>query len=159
MARKTRTAYAGGGVDPGKKILWANHDFRHVRLDVTRESLGRALALLSRLAWALEKAGFAFEDGDVRGEIKLIYLANKMKVAFHVVEAVERREVKKPDEAEPSIFKDWSYHPTGRLRFVLDGYLTEGMRKAWNDGTRQKLEGLVEEIVAGCVACAESEYR
>lgn len=48
--------------------------------------------------------------------------------------------------------------PSGRLLLQLDqGYLPPGLRQAFSDGKRQRLENLLEEVVASLALYAQSE--
>jgi len=160
VAQQTRAAYLGGGKRYGTEILFAKDGFPHFVLEVSRSSLDRAVAILSRLAWALESKGFSLELDRERGIINPVRTATKTAVRGSLLEVVERHKLPDKVNAEGCVAYDrLRYVQTGRLRVVLTEWiLKDGMRQSWGDGKHQKLEDKIHEIVEGCAACAEAKF-
>jgi hypothetical protein len=161
MAQLIKAAYVDGEKDPVTGVLSAKPGSPYFRLWVTDASLTRAVAVLSKLAWALESRGMAlkeFEEEDRnRTEIQLIRVASMTELCCSLSELTKRFERERP--VGRPYHEKWGYRPTGRLRFVLHERDPERERKVWTDGKYQRLEDMVPEIVEGCVICAEAAFE
>ena len=132
-------------------------------ISVTRPTIDRALLLLNKLAWLLERQGFTFqmpEKGNT--QIELVHAATGTALAFLIKEEVERyqRELR-PDEKEKEplyIWDRWRYRATGRLKLIINEYHPEGVQKSWGDGKNTKLEDKLADAAPGFMLCAQGKH-
>lgn len=161
IVQKTRAAFRGGEKDRQYGTLYAKRDVPHLRISVTPQTLDRAIEILNRLAWMLERNGFVFEEPTKENEnVQPVYAATKTKIEFFLQEVVERYEREFTDEEKKQswMWDRWRYRPTARLKIGLAEYEPQGARKSWSDGKFQKLDEKLTEIVEGFIVCAQGKH-
>lgn len=125
----------------------------HVIMAVTPPLLDRALDILNRLAWQLERNGFVFDCGPRLRDatIKLRYGGPEgATVRLLIMEVIERKR-NGPMDGTTWCYDQWVCRSTGRLRVVIDEYFPPNVRKSWSDGQVQRLEDVLAEIIEGFV--------
>lgn len=131
-----------------------------LQLAVTTESLDRAARIADALVRAYQAHGLMTQSraADADFSIQL----EGQSIPFSITETVTRTErpetpaERRQRESAQFIWDrrpQYEYHPTGRLTFRFDGY-GNGHRLSWSDGKTQRLEDLLNEIVAGAVRLA-----
>jgi hypothetical protein len=140
---------------------------RTLPVNVSLNSLARALRILDALFVAIEDAGHRLQwVTPYTSPITVIALNEK--IGFSISEVIERRQHKVTDDEEARQESDrwwtpprWDYVLTGRLRFVLQSIEAPHIQHVWADGKRQKLEGCVGEMLVGLEdnANAIKKYR
>ncbi|ACB74345.1 hypothetical protein Oter_1057 [Opitutus terrae PB90-1] len=161
IVQKTRAAFRGGAKDSRYGTLYGKRDIPHLRVSVTPDTFERAIEILNRLAWMLERNGFVLEEPKEGSEsVQPIFVATKTKIDFSVQEVVERyeRELTAEEKKQSWTWDRWRYRPTGRLKIVLAEYEPQGARKSWSDGKVQKLDEKLTEIVEGFIICAQGKH-
>ena len=139
-----------------------------------RDRAERALTFLYRLAAALEAEGLTLQPDDRRMKITVdqdtitFTLTEKTRREKHIPTAAEqdlhaRRQARRRAAADRG---DWDLHSsipyvrpwseydtihTGQLAFLIEGW-SHGLRKTWADGKTQRIDTLVDAIVAGLKA-------
>lgn len=161
--QKTRFAYRGGGKDYKYGLQVPKIENPHLLVPVTSENFERALRLLNRLAWLLERNGFKFEmpaEAERRKLIKLVYAASGTEVSFSLSEHVERypRPLKPDEKDQTFVWNKWLYRATGRLRLVISEAYPHGGDKSWGDGKHTKLDDKLPGAVLAFIACAEAKH-
>lgn len=139
-------------------------------IEVGAASLERTIAVLDSIARALDARGLKVEP-----------IGNCMRVAllpdnltFSLVERIEKRnhvptmeELAKEERLRKKQERDarfgrWTFNQeraypefdfvrTGELSIQIADQYVRGLRRSWGDGKRQKVEGLVDDIVSGMV--------
>jgi len=132
----------------------------------------RVITILDGLARQLEKRSLALEPTGTAMrvsvppesvEISLVERIETRKHAPTVEElAAEERRVKRRDrdvrlgmwnyDIQPA-YPEFDKVRTGALSLqIADKWVSGGLRRTWNDGKHQRLEGLLEDVVGGVVA-------
>lgn len=145
-AYRNRTIGRTGLLSPGQGAS-------HVVMAVTPPFLERALDILNRMAWQLERNGFVFECAPRLRDatIKLRYGGPEgATVRLLIMEVIERKR-NGPMDGTTWCYDQWVCRSTGRLRVVVDGYFPQNVRKSWSDGQVQRLEDVTAEITEGFV--------
>jgi hypothetical protein len=121
-------------------------------LRVSKNSLVRALRIMSGLIKALDSRGYTFQTSEKNTHCVI----NGTEVKFYVWENVSRseREPNKEEQERPWAFEKWVYTPTEQLVFVLDEHWAP--RRRWSDRKGKALEHQLNEVVAGMVVAAET---
>lgn len=132
---------------------------------VSRESLPRALRIMDALLKAVEARGFkiAGTDGEKKGTY-IELLGEKVEIALE--EKTKREDhVLTKDEAERKAKYGWSsaprwdYEPSGILQLRIKEIWGDGARKIWSDGKTQRLEEMLNDVVAGLIVVAEAKRQ
>lgn len=145
-AYRNRTIGRTGLLSPGQGAS-------HVVMAVTPPFLARALDILNRMAWQLERNGFVFECAPRLRDatIKLRYGGPEgATVRLLIMEVIERKR-NGPMDGTTWCYDQWICRSTGRLRVVVDEYFPQNVRKSWSDGQVQRLEDVTAEITEGFV--------
>jgi hypothetical protein len=139
-------------------------------------SIGRVVSFIDRLAREADQRGIRLDPG----ENHLVAIAEGETIGISLSEGADK--VKhQPTEAEIDALEAWNvkaekarkrgdwlsgfdrpkipefeWVPNGRLTFLMDqaGYHSDGIRRKFADGARQRIEAMVPEIVVGLVTCA-----
>lgn len=139
-------------------------------IEVGAASLERTIAVLDCIARALDARGLRVEP-----------IGNCMRVAlppdslsFSLVERIEKRnhvptmeeltkeeQLRKKQERNNRLgiwsfnreraYPEFDFVRTGELGIQIADQYVRGLRRSWGDGKRQKVEGLVDDIVSGIV--------
>jgi hypothetical protein len=139
-------------------------------IEVGAASLERTIAVLDSIARALDARGLKVEP-----------IGNCMRVAlppdsltFSLVERIEKRnhvptmgelareeQLRKKQERNNRLgiwslsreraYSEFDFIRTGELSIQIADQYVRGLRRSWGDGKRQKVEGLVDDIVGGMV--------
>jgi len=151
-----RNARAGDGGILVARGRW------HLDVEVTRDTLDRALRILDALLKALEQRGIrgSVRDSDDRGQefrrTTLSVLGEKIE--FDLAEKVQRSERSLTREEKQKLAKDpyfwikdkYLYTPTGRLRLrIVDSHL--GFRASWSDGKRHRVEDRLNDFAKALI--------
>lgn len=134
-------------------LLFPGPDTPHVVMAVTPPLLDRALNILNRIAWQLERNGFVFDCAPRLRDstIKLRYGGREgASVRLLIMEVIERKR-NGPMDGTTWCYDQWVCRSTGRLRVVIDEYFPPNVRKSWSDGQTQRLEEVTAEITEGFV--------
>jgi len=137
-------------------------------LQVTRNSLDRALRLMDTLLKVLESCGFTARVDAEHG--KTLLVGSGTTLAISIIEQVTRTgHIPTPKEVRareryydsyrmgaqieyPSI-PEFDWHPTGRLTIAAGSWPS----RKWNDTERRLMDSRLPGIVAAIVALAESK--
>lgn len=139
-------------------------------IEVGAASLERTIAVLDSIARALDARGLKVEP-----------IGNCMRVAlppdsltFSLVERIEKRkhmptmeelakeeQLRKKQERNNRLgiwsfnreraYPEFDFVRTGELSIQIADQYVRGLRRSWGDGKRQKVEGLVDDIVSGII--------
>lgn len=132
----------------------------------------QAIYILDKLVRLLDGRGLKVEPADTC--IRVV-ATEPDALTFSLVERIDRRthvatvdELKKEEQLRKKQERDsrfgiWSYsseraYPefdfvrTGELSIQIKDQYIKGLRRSWNDGRRQKLETLIDDIVSGIIA-------
>jgi hypothetical protein len=165
-------------VDPHKLVARTQSTFRNARADdggiliargrwhldvqVTRETLDRALKILDALLKALEQRGIrvSVKDTDDKGQEFRRTTASVLgeKVEFDLSEKVQRSARPLTREEKQKLAKDpyywiedkYLYTPTGSLRLRI-AETNLGFRASWSDGKRQQLEDHLNDFAKALI--------
>lgn len=131
-------------------------------VEVTRDTVDRALRILDALVKALEQRGIrvSVKDIDEKGQEfhRTTAAVLSEKIQFDLTEGVKRSERPLTREEKQKLAKDpyfwiqdkYLYTPTGCLRLrIVDSYL--GFRASWSDGKRQRLEDRLDDFAKALV--------
>lgn len=137
-------------------------------LQVTRNTLDRALRLIDTLLKALEPSGFTARVDEEKGQTLLVGGGTMLTIA--IVEQVKRSahvptraEVRARDRYYDSFrvggsveypqIPQFDWHPTGRLTITVGSWPSRN----WNDTERSVIDGRLGGIVATIVGLAEAK--
>jgi hypothetical protein len=164
------TAKALRKAKPGADEVVGASGHRCCGIEIGAASLERTIAVLDSIARALDARGLTVEP-----------IGNCMWVAlppdsltFSLVERIEKRnhvptmeELAKEERQRKKQERDtrlgiWSFNReraypefdfirTGELSIQIADQYVRGLRRSWCDGKRQKVEGLVDDIVSGII--------
>jgi hypothetical protein len=146
---------------------------------ISPASVGRAVAFVEKLVRQAEERSFSLISGDERlvasvdGEtinIQLVEITDKVKhqPTDAEVDSLERWTAKVEranrrgdwfsDFDKPKI-PEFDWVPSGRLSFLIDqgSWHSDGIRRKWTDGVKQRLEGSVPDIIVGLATCAAAK--
>ena len=144
----------GSKVDSSGRIAQWNAKGKPTWLDirVSKNSLVRALRIMSALIRALDSRGYTFETNEKNTQCVI----NGTAVKFYVWENVSRTEQEPTNEQQekPWTFEKWAYTPTGQLVFVIDEHWAP--RRRWSDRKGKALEHQLNDAVAGLVVAGET---
>ena len=137
-------------------------------LQVTRNSLERALLFMDTLLKSLESSGFTARVDKEKGKTLLILNGTTMPISIvehvprsnHTLTPAEERARKRyfdsfrvgPRLEYPSI-PQFDWHPTGRLTLTVGSWPP----RKWNDTDRSLIDSRLHGIVAGIVGLAEEK--
>jgi hypothetical protein len=155
-----------------------------IHCDVAPESVERLALILSRLASASSRQGFALESGENNAhfangtETICLSISEEVKREKHVLtsdeektqEAWQRKRDKEIRSRNWSVsfdrpsFPEWDYHPTGKLAIEFEHFYTlsgPSIRRSFRDAKTQRLEIMAGDIAVGLavLAAAKSEDR
>jgi hypothetical protein len=130
------------------------------------ESVDRVIGILSALAFALETRNLALTPSGqgitvtAEGEAVAFKISEYVKREKHVptveeLAAEERRRKRLHitwDSPYGREYPEWDFTRTGQLSLEIENHYLTGFRRSWNDGKHQRLEALIDEIVAGIIA-------
>ena len=116
---------------------------------VSRKQMRRALLILDAVVKGLEARGVTFiaRSGFTK---HLVAQFQDGTVEFRIFEQMKRDRVKTSSVPVGTGFinnYEWRYKPLETLTFSILDYYPKGTRKNWRDGSRQKVEDKVGEIV------------
>ena len=153
LLRRSKTNAQHLLVPAGKKCL---------AVEVSLDTVDRAMLLLDTLIKACDARGFPVrlsrpaspEDRPYQTTITV----HEETVVLGITESVDRTERKTdPSVKYPPLGKQWDYQPTGRLSIQLVlPYVSARVRSIWSDGSKQRLESLLNDVVVGLVAASEA---
>ncbi|PAY17436.1 hypothetical protein CKO51_21200 [Rhodopirellula sp. SM50] len=139
LIEQARSRLRGGDpVDSG--IVNPPRNLCCLDISVSKKSLTRALRILDALMKHWESTGGSVSAGNPGTE----FSREGDAVSISLTEQVARHE--KPNRQQS--WKEYSYKPTGRLSFSIDGW-GDGMRKTWADGKVQRLEDILAKVTTG----------
>jgi hypothetical protein len=131
---------------------------------VTRESVDRALRIFHAFLTACDARDFAItlsQDGKPGCTVTV----RNERVAIRIEERTRREERKAtnpprgPHEYAPRPYPRYEFFPTGRLLFrIAEQYLYD-VRCSWADGTRQRVEDCLNDVMVALVAAAEAKRQ
>ena len=129
---------------------------------VAPSSVERVLAIASALVVALESRGHIVEvtKDEKAQKFMVSVFGEKLDVVLEedldreVIELTERQ--KREKEKSPWLYRhpEYRYFPNGRLVFRIDREWSEGIRKRYADGARQRLEDLLGSAILALEALA-----
>jgi hypothetical protein len=153
LLRRSRTNAQHLLVPSGKKCL---------AVSVSLDTVDRAMLILDTLIKAAEERGFSVRlsrpESSDEGQYATTITVHDEAIGVSISENVDRTERKPDPKAKyPSYGKQWDYQPTGRLSLQLVlPYVSTRVRGTWSDGTKQRLETLLNEVIVGLVAASEA---
>jgi len=155
LVRQTKALLQSGQADSYGRMFPRSSgsvDRKCLNVSVSKETLPRALRIMSALLIALEARGCKIEIN----ERKTQCLINGERVAFYLWEKVKRRDREPGDGPRKGQwgFDKWVFNPTGELMFVIDDYWIA--KKNWKDRKNKPLEDQLNDIVVGVFAAGEA---
>jgi hypothetical protein len=139
-------------------------------------SIGRVVTFVDRLAREVDQRGIRLDPGEnhlvaiAEGETIMITLSEGTDKVKHEpteaeIDALETWNVKAERARKRGDFlsgfdrpkiPEFEWVPNGRLSLLIDqsGYHSDGIRRKFADGSRQKLEAMVPDIAVGLITCA-----
>jgi hypothetical protein len=125
-------------------------------VSVNRASVPRALCIADALLKALAARGFVSRD------LQVSVLGQT--IGFGIREAVKQiSHVPTPKELEEqrrwswSRSPRWDHEPTGRLILKIDEFTRARLRKTWSDRDGNRLEDILNEVIAAMVLVADAK--
>jgi hypothetical protein len=131
----------------------------------------RVIRVLDSLGRALEQRGLTLEPAGSGMKVTVgpdsvtLFLTERVEKQKHVptleeLAAEERRTKKRERDSRLGIwtfeaertYPEFDQVRTGALSIQIADQYVRGLRRTWNEGTRQRLEDLVEEVAGGIVA-------
>lgn len=123
-----------------------------LNMRVSKADPNRALRLMDALLRAMEAQGWKIEPGPSASMLGEAIELRMWEDAVHVTEEPE------PDLNGPYRFqhsrKIEKVVPSGRLSLEIEGSFPSGCRHKWGDGTLQRLEEILPEVLRSMVAIA-----
>ena len=133
-----------------------SRSIRQLNIRVSRQSLSRALRIMSTLFHALEARGYqvGIQDGYKQ---TLVVRINGEPIEFGIEEKFRR--IDHPDQNNPKL-QSWQreryqYLPSGVLFLKIVEWAAEGLQRSWRDGKTAKLETCLNDFVVGLIKVAE----
>jgi hypothetical protein len=156
LVRQARTLLESQTPDNYHRVT-PPYNQRCLNIRVSKASLRRALLVMDAIVQAVIGMGHKIGIGDKSWEGTFFTIGSE-QVSISMIEKVDRKERELTKEAKdrPYIWNRWEYMPTGNLTFRIDEYAPGKVQKVWNDGSRQRLDNQLSEIVQGILKTAEA---
>jgi hypothetical protein len=138
----------------------------YLNIRVSPALLKRGLRTLDALIKGIEARGFSIETttSDKLPDTRLVIFDEA--VEFSLVEKIQRKDhvpTQKEIEDQKRHYwmnpRKWDYAPTGQLELRFSPYLTTAFRKSWSEGTRKRLEEMLDDFVLGAIKIAKERQR
>jgi len=144
-------------------------------VSIAPNSIERVVNIVNRLSHLVETAGHrvvadAEKVGiEANGYLVSVLISETLHAVPHVMTDKERRQTKrcvkkqkklgKTGECVPRwklpVIPEWDHVPSGYLEVRIDeGAQADGLRRKFADGSNQRIEWLLPQIIAAAVACA-----
>lgn len=122
----------------------------------------RALLILDAIVRSLAVLGCRFESGEKSFEV----IVDGEKAPVRIYEATKRQvhrltaeEQKRKADGGYIYAPPYDYIPTGMLAFEIDSYLIPGVRKAWKDSPKKRLDDQLNDLIEGLFIASASFRR
>ena len=125
-------------------------------VSVSRNVIGRAMRVMDALLKALQKHGYpaSIVERDRKRLTCVQVLGETIEIQLR--ELFDRREkqftaAEKKERERSSWLRDkveYEYSPSGRLTLNILNYLSEGCRRVWSDGKKQRLEARLDSVIS-----------
>lgn len=130
---------------------------RQLNMRLSRQSLARAVRIMSTLLSALEARNYPVAIQDDTNS-SLCVRINGQPIEFGLEEKFQRSE--RP-EAKNLQVQSWQrsrydYTPTGNLFLKIKEWWADGLQKTWSDGKTTKLENYLNDFIIGLVKVADA---
>jgi hypothetical protein len=154
LALRTKKLFEPTSKDDRGRFIPAQLKASH--LQVSKNSMPRALRILDALFFAVEAQGCTVEWGNAP-DARLSILLDGEKLYFSLAESFSRKpHTPTPAEAarkqkEHYVYtSQWDFEPTGVLHLSIDNlpYDLQSVRKSWSDGRFQRIEKCLSDCVA-----------
>jgi hypothetical protein len=153
LVAQTVKALRGAKSDKGILIPKAKNC---LALRVSLSSADRAACILDALIKALDQRNFITsirQRGDV---FETSVRVGEEDIEFKMDETVQRVDRKATEKDKSKWhFPEWEWIPTGRLTLRIENYRSDGVRKSWTDGGKQRLEDSLNNFMVKLVEVAE----
>lgn len=135
-------------------------------VDISAVHVERCIAVLDALARALAVQnaelvptgnGMAVTAGGVKVGFRLLEYVQREKhtPTLEELEAEERRRKRLGitwESPYDRAYPEWDFIRTGQLIIEIENQYVQGLRRTWKDGKQQRLDKLIDDVVAGIVA-------
>jgi hypothetical protein len=152
----------------GPVTVWGPEQFN---VSVAPDNAERAARVLDAIARATDERGYAIERTEnsvslrIDGELFGFGLHEKIDRQPHkrTPEEIAREERSKRTRTRWNQYRyvppepEWDHIPSGNLVLLLNEKYHTSLRRIWADGTKQRIENLLNDFFAGAVAYAAAE--
>lgn len=119
-----------------------------------RVSIGtadRAACIFDALLKALDIRGYTTSMRERNEKTETVIRVAGEDIEIFLEETVSRREGKHPQYN----WAEYDWVPTGKLVLRIENYWSDGVRKSWGDGEKQRVEECLNAFIVSLVAVAE----
>jgi hypothetical protein len=130
---------------------------RQLNMRLSRQSLARAVRIMSTLLSALEARDYPVAIQDDSNS-SLCVRINGQPIEFGLEEKFQRSERPEPKNSRVQSWPRtrYDYTPTGNLFLKIKEWWADGLQKTWSDGKTAKLENYLNDFVIGLVKVADA---
>lgn len=118
-----------------------------IRMDVSRDTIDRAMLIMDTLLKAIISAGYKPELNT--GSMGLFVIVDDEMISFRMQEITKSREILVPPDKKGYYTyerKERQRYPTGCLRLSIDG-IPGGPKTSWTDGQRWIVEDCIDSFI------------
>jgi hypothetical protein len=153
LVAQTVKALRGAKSDKGVLIPKAKNC---LAVRVSLSSADRAACILDALIKALDQRNFITSVKQRGDAFETTVRVGEEDIEFRLDETVQRVDRKAGEKDKSRYhFAEWEWVPTGRLTLRIENYRSDGVRKSWTDGGKQRLEDSLNNFVVKLVEVAE----
>lgn len=131
-----------------------------VPVEASPATLPRAMRILDALLFALEEAGHKLAwPKPYNTSLKIIVLEEALGFSISEVVSTKPHTMLPQESAHPWSAPRWDHEPTGRLKLSIDCSRYRGIRHAWSDGKKQRIENCLGRFLVALPMTASALKR
>lgn len=142
-----------------QNLLYPSWREREARLDiqVSKESLPRALRLMDSLIKAFEKRGHKLVPEVTERHCDVYFVILGEQFRFRLREKTRMIRISDSEQKKDYFSNRVRYEPTGDLELILCRKLSRYSEETWKDGKRHRLEDQLNEVMIALIVGVERE--
>jgi hypothetical protein len=126
-------------------------------IQVSQQSLGRALRLMDALLKALESRNFkvsisgrSYGYGESITTVTALGIVHEFGLKENFTQ-IKNELPKKRKHSSIHYYPAVGYKPSGRFTLAIKGYVGDGSRTRWSDGKKQRVEDCLNDFIIGLI--------